>query len=194
MLADRVRSLTLVEPLEQMREILAGSLPEASIIDGTAEAVPVPDGSVDAVFAAQAFHWFDPEAALGEFHRVLKRRGRAVLIWNVRLDDAPVNSRVSAIIEPLHGDVPRYATTDWSAVLRRGGLFGAVEMAEVPYRQTLDEAGFMDRFMSVSWVASLPAEIREGVREDLAAIYRDAGDGGAVTIEYNTRVYVARRR
>jgi hypothetical protein len=30
---------------------------------GTAEATGLPSGSVDVVEAAQAFHWFEPEAA-----------------------------------------------------------------------------------------------------------------------------------
>ena len=55
-----------VEPVAGMRERLAASLPDIEVHDGTAEALPLSDGSFDAVTVAQAFHWFDPGVALAE--------------------------------------------------------------------------------------------------------------------------------
>jgi ubiquinone/menaquinone biosynthesis C-methylase UbiE len=61
-----------VEPIAAMRERLP---PEVEALDGTAEAIPLPGASVDAVTVAQAFHWFDAEPALAEIHRVLRPGG-----------------------------------------------------------------------------------------------------------------------
>ena len=53
------------------------AVPAAEVVDGTAEAIPLPDASVDVVTVAQAFHWFDADAALPEIARVLKPAWRA---------------------------------------------------------------------------------------------------------------------
>ena len=67
--------LVAVEPVAGMRDRLAAALPDVEIHDGTAERIPLPDASVDAVVVAQAFHWFDPELALTEIGRVVRPGG-----------------------------------------------------------------------------------------------------------------------
>lgn len=71
-----------VEPGGAMLEQLRRAVPEADAHQAPAESIPLPDASVDAVFAAQAFHWFDREVALAEFHRAIRPGGGLVLIWN----------------------------------------------------------------------------------------------------------------
>src|SRR6185369_2396402 len=51
-----------VEPVEAMRAALTRSLPEVQALAGTAEAIPLPAASIDAVAVGQAFHWFDGDA------------------------------------------------------------------------------------------------------------------------------------
>ena len=65
-----------------MREVLREQLPARRAMTGTAEAIPVPDHSVDAVFVAEAFHWFDPPVAAAEIARVLKPSGGVAVLWN----------------------------------------------------------------------------------------------------------------
>src|SRR5258708_24419201 len=48
-----------VEPQESLREVLAASVGAERVLDGLAEAIPLPDGSVAAVTVADGFHWFD---------------------------------------------------------------------------------------------------------------------------------------
>ena len=93
---------------------------------GTAEALPLDDGSVDAVVVAQAFHWFDGPAAVAEFHRVLRPGGRFGLIWNRAAHGQPLHREVDAIIEPLPPRTRR-ATTAVSGATRSAdrGLFVA---------------------------------------------------------------------
>src|SRR5256885_15113017 len=61
-----------VEPVAAMRVELARAVPGIEVLDGTAEAIPWPDASADAVTAAQAFHWVGGPAALSEIHRVFR--------------------------------------------------------------------------------------------------------------------------
>ena len=80
-----------------MRELLATALPEVVVVEGTAEAIPLADATVDAVTIAQAFHWFDPEPALAEIHRVLRPGGLVALVWNVRDKSHPVHQRYAEV-------------------------------------------------------------------------------------------------
>lgn len=74
--------VTAVEPDAQMREELTRALPGVTSLSGTAEEIPLPDESMDAVFAGQAFHWFDLDRAYPEMARVLKPGGVVVALWN----------------------------------------------------------------------------------------------------------------
>jgi ubiquinone/menaquinone biosynthesis C-methylase UbiE len=66
-----------VEPVDGMRRVLEARLPSVGSLAGTAEAIPLPDGSVDAVFVGEAFHWPDDRraAALGTVRELLERHG-----------------------------------------------------------------------------------------------------------------------
>ncbi|MFT3866453.1 MAG: class I SAM-dependent methyltransferase [Solirubrobacterales bacterium] len=75
-------TVTALEPLEEMREILTAKLPQVTAIDGRAEELPLADSSVDAVVAGSAFHWFDREPALDEIARVLRPPGVFGLLGN----------------------------------------------------------------------------------------------------------------
>ncbi|ABK75981.1 class I SAM-dependent methyltransferase [Mycolicibacterium smegmatis] len=83
-LVERGLNVIAVDPLAEMLELLSNSLPDTPALLGTAEEIPLPDNSVDAVLVAQAWHWFDPELAVKEVSRVLRPGGRLGLVWNVR--------------------------------------------------------------------------------------------------------------
>ncbi|MBF6328888.1 class I SAM-dependent methyltransferase [Nocardia transvalensis] len=86
-LADVGARVIAVEPDEAMRAEFARRCPEIPIWGGSAEAIPLPDGSVDAVLAGQALHWFDQARAFPEIARVLRRGGVFGALWNAYDDD-----------------------------------------------------------------------------------------------------------
>ena len=83
-LVERGLGVVAVDPIPEMLELLSNSLPDTPALLGTAEEIPLPDNSVDAVLVAQAWHWFDPELAVKEVARVLRPGGRLGLVWNTR--------------------------------------------------------------------------------------------------------------
>ncbi len=87
-----------VEPDPQMRAVAAERHPGTQVLAGSAEAVPLPDGSVDAVVVGQAYHWFTPQDALPEIHRVLREDGVLAALWNVRDERTPWVAALSAVV------------------------------------------------------------------------------------------------
>jgi SAM-dependent methyltransferase len=81
-LAERVPEVIAVEPDDRMRGVLTARCPGVTAYRGTAEALPLPDGELDAVVVASAWHWFDPERAIPEIARVLRPGGRLSVVWN----------------------------------------------------------------------------------------------------------------
>jgi SAM-dependent methyltransferase len=76
--------VTAVDPSGGMLAELRRVLPQVPTLTGTAEHIPLPDNSADAVLVAQAWHWVDPGRAVPEVARVLSPGGRLGLIWNLR--------------------------------------------------------------------------------------------------------------
>ena len=83
-LVERGLNVVAVDPIPEMLELLSHSLPDTPALLGTAEEIPLPDDSVDAVLVAQAWHWFDRELAAKEIARVLRPGGGLGLVWNTR--------------------------------------------------------------------------------------------------------------
>jgi SAM-dependent methyltransferase len=181
-------TVVAVEPVAGMRAVLEQVVPGASALSGTAEALPLGGGSVDAITVAQAFHWFDGPAAVAEFHRVLRREGRFGLIWNRRNVDEPIHRAVREIIEPYHRDSPSHYRGEWRHPVEDGGLFVAAGHIEVPSEQVLDADAFVDRFSSISYIAALPEAERASVTEGLRAVAAGAGD--PIRLGYTTETYV----
>lgn len=181
-----------VEPVAAMRAVLEQAVPEARAMDGTAEAIPVGDGSVDAIVVAQAFHWFDGPAALAEFHRVLRPDGRIALIWNGRLREQPLHRAINEIVEPYRRDTPTHYRGEWRESIACTALFTPVGDLEVPFEQDLDADQLVDRVGSTSFIAALP----DAERERVLARIRDlaARTDGPVRLGYVTQVYLYQRQ
>jgi SAM-dependent methyltransferase len=96
----RFASVVAVEPEEDMRRLIRA----ATVLDGTAEAIPLDEASVDAVFVGEAFHWFDPGCAIAEIARVLRPRGGLAVISTHWWETSPALPQpvVELLREPIH--------------------------------------------------------------------------------------------
>jgi SAM-dependent methyltransferase len=155
-------SVIAVEPLEAMRAALAEELPAVTVLNGTAESLPLADASADAIVAAQAFHWFDMPRALAEFARVLRVDGRLGVIWNDIDTSVDWVADFNAIISPARSVTPLPA----DARLRDlAPLFGQRHDATFTQLHTHDRASLLARVDSMSFVAVLPEPEREAIFE-----------------------------
>jgi ubiquinone/menaquinone biosynthesis C-methylase UbiE len=92
-----------LEPLAEMRALVPEGI---DALAGSAEAVPLDDGSVDAVTAAQAFHWFDETAALAEIRRVTRPGGLLALVSNRRDAADPATRAFDELLARVRGHPP----------------------------------------------------------------------------------------
>ncbi len=173
-----------VEPIAEMRAHIA----EAEVLDGTAEAIPLPDGSADVVTVAQAFHWFDHGRALPEIHRVLRNHGSLVLVWNLRDLDDPVQRGVEELLQPVRNEVPGQVMGTWREPLVRSALFEPPIVGEFAYEQRFTTDDLCDRVASTSFVAALPAVDREELFVRIRALTH--GIEEPFRFPYKTEVYV----
>ena len=164
--------------------------PGAEVLDGTAEAIPLADGSVDAVTVAQAFHWFDGEAALAEIHRVLRPGGALALVWNRRPLDDPVHAEIERLIAPHRGSTPAHVSGAWRAAFEHTTSFGPLEERIFEHGRPVDAEALADRIGSTSFVAALDDEPREEVLSGVRALAAD----GPVLLRYVCEVFACDRR
>jgi SAM-dependent methyltransferase len=123
-----------VEPDPKMRARLADATPGTTALAGSAEAVPLPDASADAVVAAQAYHWFAPERAHPEIARLLRPGGTFAAIWNRRDDSVPWVHELTVI---THDQPAVHGGFDPGDELSFGDThFGPVERAEFRHSTT----------------------------------------------------------
>ncbi len=187
-----------IEPTPGMRAEFARQLPDLAVLDGVAEAIPLPPNIADAVVAAQAFHWFRPRPAFREIARVLRPGGGVALIWNRRDESVPWVGAVGRLIDRFTRNVPRSRGRRWRRALERGDLpFGPVVERSFRYVQGLTPTTVVDRFASVSAIAVRPARERARiVRAVRDLIARDPETRGRARIElpYRTDVYLVRKK
>jgi len=188
-LADRGLEVLAVEPIAEMRAVLARD-DRVAVLAGTAEAIPLEDARCDAVTVAQAFHWFDVPRALAEIHRVLACGGLLAVVWNRRRMDDEIQRRVGALLTPFRGDVPAHAREGWRRAIAASELFEATAAATFDHELVLDGDGLVACFGSTSFVAALDDEPRDA----LLAQFRALAAGGAATLRFHTEVQVHRRR
>ncbi|HEY3611890.1 MAG TPA: class I SAM-dependent methyltransferase [Pseudonocardiaceae bacterium] len=98
MLAERIPELYPIEPDVRMRDVFAKSSPGLSALAGSAEEIPLQDASVDAVLAADAWHWFDPATACREITRVLRPGGLLAVSWTLRDKSVPWMAELFAVV------------------------------------------------------------------------------------------------
>ena len=177
-LSQRFARVVAVEPDDAMRALISG----AEALAGTAEDIPLPDGSADAVFCGEAFHWFDGVVALAEIARVLRPRGGLALMWNARWDFEP--ALPTALYDRL-GEIyqragrpggPKYESGEWRNAFT-GSQFEPLQETKLQRTvEPVERERVVSLWLSVSSVASLAEderlEVAEYLRGQLEPVYR----------------------
>lgn len=151
-LVERGLDVIAVDPIPEMLELLSKSLPDTPALLGTAEEIPLPDNSVDAVLVAQAWHWFDLERAVREVARVLRPGGRLGLVWNTRDERLGWVKDLGRIIGHEHDPTGSEVTLPEP--------FTEVQRHQVEWTNYLTPQALIDLVASRSYCITSPAEVR----------------------------------
>lgn len=187
--ADRVIA---VEPSAAMLDVLRAKLPAVEARVGSAESIPLPDWSVDAVTVAQAFHWFDRGPACAEIARVLAPGGTLALLWNHSDAACTWDRAAHRIAHPAFAESD--GTTDSAADELPGFEFEGRE--EFGWSERISRADYLARWATVSTFLVADDETRASMTADIERILdEDPETAGRAAFELPlvTDVYVYRR-
>ncbi len=195
-LAGRGLDVVAVEPLAGMREQLAAAVPGVPVHPGSAEDIPLPDGSVHAVLLAQAWHWVDPARAVPEVARVLAPGGWLGLVWNLRDERADWVAQLGRILaDPGETDpASRHGITSIRSIT--SPPFGPLQHRTVEWAHRLTRDQLLDMVSSRSYIITMPAGQRAAV---LAAVGRladthpDLAGRAELELPYRTECFRAER-
>ncbi|MYV97066.1 class I SAM-dependent methyltransferase [Streptomyces sp. SID3343] len=185
-LTDLGHLCTAVEPDPGMRSHFRRTT-DTPILPGTAEDIPLPDDSVDAIVAAESYHWFDPHRAQTEFARVLKPGGILVLLWNIRDEATPWVAELTLLLSRY--DRTGKAVIDDPVV---APPFLPLVRREFTHtvRHSLDS--LLDLYRSHSYHITAPPSRRNAFEADLQRLVRthaDLKDRERLELPYHTRTY-----
>ncbi len=180
-----------VEPVEAMRRVLSQAVPGVDVRAGTAEAIPVADGGLDAVTVAQAFHWFDAGRALAEIHRTLRPGGGLGLVWNTFDTSIDWVAALQALVHAHQRGEPQYGRSPWREELAACGLFEPVTEHICGHTQELSTADLLHRIGSTSYIATLADADRDQLFGEIRALVADVPR--PLRLPYRTDTFVTRR-
>jgi SAM-dependent methyltransferase len=182
LLVPAFKRVVAVEPAEAMRRLLVALCPDAQVLAGSAEQIPLADASIDAVFIAEAFHKFDDNRALPEIARVLRPRSTLILMWN--LPAGPTEPSIAAAeqllkargpdkdelgYDPVDLNTSRYASGEWRLAFAESP-FEELQEGRLPNLQTIDRDGLVAFFASMGWIGDLPDADRLSLIDDVRSL------------------------
>lgn len=179
-----------IDPDPLMLEALRTAVPGVPTFLGTAERLPVPDASLDAVVLGQAWHWVDPVAGSTEVGRVVRSGGTLGLIWNTRDSGTDWVRRLTAI---MHSSAAELMLDEYGPTVAEP--FGVLEHEEWRWVRPITRAELHRMADSRSHLIAASDAERRSIHDDMDVLFDELGlDGGAtIDLPYVTRAFRAVR-
>ncbi|NNN08325.1 MAG: class I SAM-dependent methyltransferase [Acidimicrobiaceae bacterium] len=186
-LLAHVGRITAVEPSHSMRATFTAQTPGVEILDGSDVKIPLEDGSVDVVFVAQAFHWFEPTQALAEIRRVLVAGGGLGLMWNERDTEVQWIRQLNRAM--LWDERQPYdAEIDYGSIIA-AGPFDHIEKSTFHHEDHLTHNQVVQRVLTTSYITLMDAAQRESLVADVLGVLHPLSD--PVAMPYVTNIFTA---
>ncbi|HZS31612.1 MAG TPA: class I SAM-dependent methyltransferase [Gaiellaceae bacterium] len=176
LLVRRFARVVAVEPDDALRELIR----DAETLAGEAERIPLPDASVDGVFCAEAFHWFDAPRAVAEIARVLRPGGSVVVCFNDGAGETEPRwpDAARAVIERHRppGEVGGRHLVEagaWRDAFAADERFEPLAFETAPHDHLQSSEEAVAQLLSISGFALLPEAEREEMRHELRNVLPD---------------------
>lgn len=202
-LLDQGLRVTAVEPSDDMRALAEqrlGSRPGFAASAGTAEATGLSQGCTDLITAAQAFHWFDIEAARRECLRLLRPGAEVALIWNDRLSEDPAQQALDALFDEFGGarrQAQKQHMKREGELPERAGL-AAFFAGPVPasrhwdHEHRLDHAGLLSLAFSRSYIPARSSAEGQVLTQRLGELFARFAQQERLTMRYRCLAVIGR--
>jgi ubiquinone/menaquinone biosynthesis C-methylase UbiE len=181
-----------IEPNTEMREAQEQILKQFSnftSINGTAEETNLDNNSVDLIFCAQAFHWFDKEKSKKEFSRILKENGNLVFVWNSRSTKTEFQIEYEQI---LYNNIEEYKNVNHRNIeeLDIEKFFNpkTMIMIELENEQTFDLDGLKGRLQSSSYCPKDGSDYKN-IMNEIENLFIKYQNNNLITFHYETKIY-----
>lgn len=187
-----------VEPNPEMRAQAEAALrkyPRFHSLDGSAEHTGLPAQSVDLVTAAQAFHWFDPDAFARECRRIAKPGAFVCLVWNSRNAKQEIVRENEAVCRRCCPEFTGFSggmQDKQEAALSRFFQNGRFCSVRIPHPQKMDRAGFIGRGLSASYAPQKGSPASDAFADALGKLFDRFCTGDVLLYPQVTQCYVGR--
>jgi len=194
LMLDKDYYVSGVEPNNNMREAaerqFAGYNKFCSM-DGQSERTGLDDSSIDLITAAQSFHWFEAGDTRQEFMRILKPGGYVALIWNQRKIEQPFQAEYDSMLRKLAPDYSAVNHMNISAEdIRNFFSPNKVAKFEFEYSQNFDQAGFLGRLQSSSYVPKSGTGAHTRLMRAAEDLFNRYQSEETISFEYNSFFYL----
>lgn len=179
-----------IDPDPAMLAALREAVPGVPTFVGTAEALPLPDASVDAVVLGQAWHWVEPIAASAEIGRALRQGGVLGLIWNLRDERVDWVRRLTDI---MHGSNAEIMLAEGDPVVAEP--FGPLAQERWEWSRPMTRELLHRMAASRSAVITADDAEKARIRRDMDALFDELGlhRDAVIEVPYVTRAFRAVR-
>lgn len=193
LLVDKCKMIFGVEPNTNMREASVRQLSKYDNfipVNGTSENTTLNDNSIDFITVAQAFHWFNIEATMLEFQRIIRKNGLMILIWNNRIN----NTDFLKVYEQL---LRQYAT-DYNEVNHKNISEDTIKkLYKINYNkltyenyQEFDFSGVIGRLSSCSYTPKKNTKEYRIIYDELESAFNHYSVDNKIKFNYETEMYI----
>ena len=190
--AARGLRVTALEPSPEMAAVGRRLVPEAEWVVSGIEEFSSP-ARFDLIYAAQSWHWVEPERGFARAAELLRPGGLLALFWNRGQDGSGALRRdLDAIYARLAPELREGGGqgVDHAEAIRASGLFGEVEQRAYRWSDVRAAASYVRLLGTHSNHRMLPAERRAALQDAVARAIE--AHGGAIEISYVTELFAAR--
>ncbi len=185
-----------IEPNDDMRRTAEkdlGQFTKYTLVKASAEHTSLPGLSVDFITVAQAFHWFDRTGFRLECQRILKSKGKVILVWNSRdnlselvIENDKINKSYCPDYTGFSGGTGGEGLEEFADFFKNGMCEYRTFQSDLSY----DKEGFIGRNLSASYAPKAGTQEYTAYVEELGQLFDEYGSKGELRLPNITKSYI----